>query len=151
MIEYIEMTFTGGPQEVKRIIVRSAIDTAVDKLKEGKFTLFKGDETAEIDFKLDTESVCVLHIILANAIESIKAVAMETTKIRMDILDMHKDVKLRTGFKIDLFIKLEWHLDQTFTNRIDSIIKSQKNRDRSRPLSVNYDTAHYWLSASRWG
>ena len=108
MIQFLEMTFAGGPQEVKRIIVRSAIDTAVDKLKEGKFTLYKaGDsnETAEINFKLETESVCALHINLANAIDTTKAVAMETSKIRMDILSAYGETKLRTGFKIDLFIK----------------------------------------------
>ena len=35
MIEFIEMKFAGGAREVKRIIVRSATDTNVDKLKKG--------------------------------------------------------------------------------------------------------------------
>ena len=34
MIQYMEMQFSGGPREIKRIIVRSATDTTVDKLKK---------------------------------------------------------------------------------------------------------------------
>ena len=34
MIQYMEMKFSGGPREIKRIIVRSATDTTVDKLKK---------------------------------------------------------------------------------------------------------------------
>ena len=42
MIEFIEMTFPGGPREVRRIIVRSVTDLQVHKLSEGKFTFYSG-------------------------------------------------------------------------------------------------------------
>ena len=43
MIEFIEMTFPGGPREVRRIIVRSVTDIQVHKLSEGKFTFYAGN------------------------------------------------------------------------------------------------------------
>ena len=54
--------------------------------KKGKFTLYKGDETAEIDFEFETENVCAVHLNLFNAIEATKTIAAATDKIRMDIL-----------------------------------------------------------------
>ena len=104
MVTFIEMTFAGGAREVKRIVVRSAIDTSVDKLKEGKFTLYKGSETAEMDFLLESENVCAVHINFANANDATKAIAMETSKIRLDILSQYRETKLRTGFKLDIFV-----------------------------------------------
>ena len=54
--------------------------------KQGKFTLYKGGETAEIDFEFETENVCAVHLNLFNAIEATKTIAAATDKIRMDIL-----------------------------------------------------------------
>jgi hypothetical protein len=103
----MEMSFTGGPREVKRIIVRSAKDISVDKLKEAKFTLYKVEETAEIPFDLPTQDDCVVHINLAGANQTTKAVALETDKIRMDFISFHimNKAQDRAGFKIDVFIK----------------------------------------------
>ena len=42
MIEFMEMIFPHGPREVKRIIIRSATDPQVHKLKEGKLTFYQG-------------------------------------------------------------------------------------------------------------
>ena len=104
MIEFIEMKFAGGPREVKRIVIRTAIDTSVDKLKEGKFTLYKGNDVAEMDFLLESENVCAVHINLNNANEATKAVALETSKIRLDVKAVYRETKLRTGFKMDVFV-----------------------------------------------
>ena len=114
MVEYIEMRFA-IPREVKRIIIRSADDTNVDKLKNGKFTLYKGEETAEIPFEFESENFCAVHLNLFNAIEATKTIAAATDKIRMDILSQHREVKARTGFKIDLFVN-ELTLDPPGSN-----------------------------------
>ena len=114
MVEYIEMRFA-IPREVRRIIVRSADDTNVDKLKNGKFTLYKGEETAEIPFEFESENNCALHLNLFNAIEATKIIAAATDKIIMDILSQHREVKARTGFKIDLFVN-ELTLDPPGSN-----------------------------------
>ena len=115
MVEYIEMKFAGGPREVKRIIVRSATDTAVDKLKDGKFTLYKGADTAEIPFIFEYENIFAVRLNLFNANEATKLIAAATDKIRMDILGVWREVKARTGFKIDLFVN-ELTLDPPGSN-----------------------------------
>ena len=115
MVEYIEMRFAGGPREVKRIIVRSATDTAVDKLKYGKFTLYKGADTAEIPFIFEYENIFAVRLNLFNANEATKLIAAATDKIRMDILGVWREVKARTGFKIDLFVN-ELTLDPPGSN-----------------------------------
>ena len=61
MIEFMEMTFPGGPREVRRIIVRSITDISVHKLREGKFTLYQNQNTAEIPFELATGKTCCLN------------------------------------------------------------------------------------------
>lgn len=106
MIKWIEMTFTGGAREVKRIIVRSATDTTVDKLKEGKFTFYNAEaQTADISFLLAAENVCAVHINLSGASEAVKAISSATNKLRLDIITVFGGVKLRTGFKLDVFVE----------------------------------------------
>ena len=104
MIEYLEMSFVNAPREVKRIVVRSATDTNVDKLKEGIFTFYKGNQTTELDFIFETEDTCAIHINLANANEATKAISSEADKLRLDIISLHRETKGRTGFKIDVFL-----------------------------------------------
>lgn len=105
LMTYMEMTFKGGAKEVTRIIVRSATEASVDKLKTGTFTLYKGVDTAPLAFDLDTATKCALHINLAFADAQTKAIAALTDKVRFDINSMHSPVHGRTGFKIDLFVK----------------------------------------------
>ncbi len=93
-----------APRQVKRIIVRSATETAVDKLKSGKFTLYKGEEIAETEFTLAAEDTCIVYINYANAVEATKAIASQADKIRMDITGVHRETKGRTGFKLDIFL-----------------------------------------------
>ena len=104
MIEYLEMDF-GRAREVKRIIIRSASDSNVDKLKTGKFTFYKGEETSELPFEFETEATCALHINLNSATDPLHAISLETDKIRMDVSSFHGVTKSRTGFKIDVFLK----------------------------------------------
>ena len=70
----------------------------------GKFTLYKGEETAEIEFEFENENVCAVHINLINAIEATKLIAAETDKVKMEIEEVYREVKGKTAFKIDLFV-----------------------------------------------
>ena len=75
MFQFMELTFPGGPREVKRIIVRSVTDMVVHKLKDGKFTFYQGDKSAELSFTLETDRTCLVHINMAGVDADIKAIA----------------------------------------------------------------------------
>merc|ERR1712227_252724 len=101
----MELTFPGGPREVKRIIVRSVTDMVVHKLKDGKFTFYQGDKSAELSFTLETDRTCLVHINMAGVDADIKAIADKTDRLRMDVESVHKMTEpVRTAFKIDLFV-----------------------------------------------
>ena len=105
LIEFLEMDF-GRAREVTRIIIRSASDDKVDKLKAGTFKFFKGQETADLPFEFTTEDTCAIHIILSRSTDPLHAISLETDKIRMNIdPGFHSVTKSRTGFKIDVFLK----------------------------------------------
>lgn len=104
MIEYLEMSFVGAPREIRRIVLRSATDTSVDKIEAGKLTFYNGDITSELEFRFEAEDVCILHFNLANANEATQAVAYNADKLRMDVTSVFRDVKGRTGFKMDVFL-----------------------------------------------
>ena len=105
LIEYLEMDF-GRAREVTRIIIRSASDDKVDKLKAGTFKFFKGQESADLPFEFTTENTFAIHIILSRSTDPLHAISLETDKIRMNIdPGFHSVTKSRTGFKIDVFLK----------------------------------------------
>ena len=66
------MTFRNGSQEVRRIIIRSAFDRHIDKLKSGKFTLYKDDKTAEIPFEFKNINDCVMMIYMEAGDQAVK-------------------------------------------------------------------------------
>ncbi len=72
MLEWMEMTFRGGPQNIQRIIVRSATDGTVDKLKAGKFTFYKGANEANIPFEFANANICAMMINIDAADQAIK-------------------------------------------------------------------------------
>ena len=72
MDEYIEMRFAGEAREVKRIIVRSATDTSVDKLKNGFLFLQNHNNTQQLcvnaSFNLFTGVVECLFLVVKSCV-----------------------------------------------------------------------------------